>query len=161
MTQQRCRSPTDLRASFCTRGQRLNTGGMKMKSGLRSIAASAAAAALIAGSGMAFAQSYPIDNVTLVTHSAAGGGTDVFLREMNKYLSKHMGTNFVVENVRGGSGAKAMAKLATAPADGSIFYGTTPTFINTRSEEHTSELQSLMRNSYAVFCLKKKNNTTT
>src|SRR3546814_8469575 len=27
-----------------------------------------------------------------------------------------------------------------------------------RSEEHTSELQSLMRNSYAVFCLKKKNN---
>src|SRR3546814_6614747 len=30
-----------------------------------------------------------------------------------------------------------------------------------RSEEHTSELQSLMRISYAVFCLKKKNNITT
>src|SRR3546814_7708306 len=30
-----------------------------------------------------------------------------------------------------------------------------------RSEEHTSELQSLMRISYAVFCLKKKNKTTT
>src|SRR3546814_5359866 len=29
-----------------------------------------------------------------------------------------------------------------------------------RSEEHTSELQSLMRSSYAVFCLKKKNNHT-
>src|SRR3546814_2894437 len=29
-----------------------------------------------------------------------------------------------------------------------------------RSEEHTSELQSLMRISYAVFCLKKKNITT-
>src|SRR3546814_9804953 len=28
---------------------------------------------------------------------------------------------------------------------------------SSRSEEHTSELQSLMRNSYAVFCLKKKN----
>src|SRR3546814_6939833 len=28
-----------------------------------------------------------------------------------------------------------------------------------RSEEHTSELQSLMRNSYAVLCLKKKNKT--
>src|SRR3546814_3431794 len=28
-----------------------------------------------------------------------------------------------------------------------------------RSEEHTSELQSLMRNSYAVFCLKNKKNT--
>src|SRR3546814_9655240 len=31
----------------------------------------------------------------------------------------------------------------------------------TRPEEHTSELQSLMRISYAVFCLKKKNNTRT
>src|SRR3546814_4455918 len=30
-----------------------------------------------------------------------------------------------------------------------------------RSEEHTSELQSLMRISYAVFCLKKKNIKTT
>src|SRR3546814_3957445 len=29
-----------------------------------------------------------------------------------------------------------------------------------RSEEHTSELQSLMRNSYAVFCLKKKTTKT-
>src|SRR3546814_1159121 len=31
--------------------------------------------------------------------------------------------------------------------------------IRPRSEEHTSELQSLMRISYAVFCLKKKKNT--
>src|SRR3546814_3826310 len=31
---------------------------------------------------------------------------------------------------------------------------------NVRSEEHTSELQSLMRISYAVFCLKKKQYTT-
>src|SRR3546814_2197425 len=30
---------------------------------------------------------------------------------------------------------------------------------NDRSEEHTSELQSLMRNSYAVFCLKKQRKT--
>src|SRR3546814_3787208 len=32
-------------------------------------------------------------------------------------------------------------------------------FVAQRSEEHTSELQSLMRISYAVFCLKKKTNT--
>src|SRR3546814_10033381 len=32
--------------------------------------------------------------------------------------------------------------------------------IDHRSEEHTSELQSLMRTSYAVFCLKKKTHTT-
>src|SRR3546814_3953930 len=34
---------------------------------------------------------------------------------------------------------------------------TTTKFRESRSEEHTSELQSLMRISYAVFCLKKKN----
>src|SRR3546814_10866676 len=34
-----------------------------------------------------------------------------------------------------------------------------PAGASDRSEEHTSELQSLMRISYAVFCLKKKNRT--
>src|SRR3546814_5213613 len=37
------------------------------------------------------------------------------------------------------------------PMPGFVFYPSTE-----RSEEHTSELQSLMRSSYAVFCLKKK-----
>src|SRR3546814_9463899 len=36
-----------------------------------------------------------------------------------------------------------------------------PRLHSCRSEEHTSELQSLMRISYAVFCLKKKKNKTT
>src|SRR3546814_3717325 len=36
-------------------------------------------------------------------------------------------------------------------------YNGSKAFIDSRSEEHTSELQSLMRISYAVFCLKKKN----
>src|SRR3546814_6719165 len=35
----------------------------------------------------------------------------------------------------------------------------TPISMSLRSEEHTSELQSLMRISYAVFCLKKTNTT--
>src|SRR3546814_4156445 len=35
----------------------------------------------------------------------------------------------------------------------------TEDFVPARSEEHTSELQSLMRISYAVFCLKKKTRT--
>src|SRR3546814_9414814 len=34
-------------------------------------------------------------------------------------------------------------------------------YYSNRSEEHTSELQSLMRISYAVFCLKKKKNKNT
>src|SRR3546814_4737630 len=46
------------------------------------------------------------------------------------------------------------AEMATAPA------ATTSVFC-ARSEEHTSELQSLMRISYAVCCMERKNNQTT
>src|SRR3546814_4966193 len=44
------------------------------------------------------------------------------------------------------------------PADAVDHRGEDPLIerVSTRSEEHTSELQSLMRISYAVFCLKKK-----
>ena len=42
-----------------------------------------------------------------------------------------MGVNFAVENVSGGSGARAVARVAQAPADGSMFYATTPTYIQT------------------------------
>src|SRR3546814_13454402 len=41
-----------------------------------------------------------------------------------------------------------------------ILGSTVPQIVMLRSEEHTSELQSLMRISYAVFCLKKKKNNT-
>src|SRR3546814_4783885 len=46
------------------------------------------------------------------------------------------------------------AMIAAAKADGHI--GAQERQLLDRSEEHTSELQSLMRISYAVFCLKKK-----
>lgn len=90
----------------------------------------ALALAMAAGSGSASAAEYPVDTVTLMTHSSPGGGTDVFLRELAMHLGPIMGVTFVVENVKGGGGAKAIAKLATSPADGSIFYGTTPSYIN-------------------------------
>src|SRR3546814_4679149 len=64
----------------------------------------------------------------------------------------------------------AINDLADAKANALLFkrdsvHGTFPGEVKTegdqmydnRSEEHTSELQSLMRLSYAVFCLKKKN----
>src|SRR3546814_3868138 len=41
---------------------------------------------------------------------------------------------------------------------GCAFVQVPTTLLAQRSEEHTSELQSLMRSSYAVFCLKKKKN---
>src|SRR3546814_2437160 len=49
--------------------------------------------------------------------------------------------------------------LSRLLADTYTLYLTSHNFHWNRSEEHTSELQSLMRISYAVFCLKKKNTT--
>jgi putative tricarboxylic transport membrane protein len=69
--------------------------------------------------------------VTLITHSSPGGGSDVFLRSMAPHLSRIMQETMIVENVEGGSGAKAMAQLARAKPDGSELYATTPTFIYT------------------------------
>src|SRR3546814_3715552 len=54
-----------------------------------------------------------------------------------------------VENISGSSSRKASWPL-------SVSISTKLTLAAARSEEHTSELQSLMRISYAVFCLKKK-----
>jgi tripartite-type tricarboxylate transporter receptor subunit TctC len=76
-------------------------------------------------------RAYPHDVVTLITHSSPGGGSDVFLRELARYLGAEMNVRFVVMNVRGGSGARAMARLASSPADGSVLYATTPTYIYT------------------------------
>lgn len=74
---------------------------------------------------------YPHRNVTLVTHSSPGGGSDVFLRVLARHLGPKMGVHFAVENVRGGSGARAVSRVAQAPADGSVLYATTPTYIQT------------------------------
>ena len=74
---------------------------------------------------------YPRRVVTLVTHSSPGGGSDVFLRQMVRHLRKYVDANFVVENVSGGSGARAIARVAAARPDGSVLYATTPTYIQT------------------------------
>src|SRR3546814_7740623 len=53
--------------------------------------------------------------------------------------------------------AIAMARVDVAAEQRELFCGRAR---RGRSEEHTSELQSLMRSSYAVFCLKKQKHTT-
>src|SRR3546814_8043644 len=55
-----------------------------------------------------------------------------------------------------GDGARMDALVSAAIARDERERDEPPVRLRERSEEHTSELQSLMRNSYAVFCLKKK-----
>ena len=92
----------------------------------------AACLALFSASASVWAQTpYPQSRVTLVTHSSPGGGTDLFLRDIAQVLAPLMKTSFSVENIRGGSGATAVAHVAGAKPDGGTFYGTTPTYIQT------------------------------
>src|SRR5829696_397294 len=102
-----------------------------LKKSLAALAGLGALAGACIGNVRAEPAAYPHRVVTLVTHSSPGGGSDVFLREMSKHLGKYINATFVVENVQGGSGARAISRLATAKPDGSIFYATTPTYIYT------------------------------
>jgi tripartite-type tricarboxylate transporter receptor subunit TctC len=74
---------------------------------------------------------YPHKVVTLVTHSSPGAGGDVFLREMARVLPRYIDATFVVKNIPGGSGARAIAFVATSKPDGQTLYGTTPTYVYT------------------------------
>src|SRR3546814_3872709 len=95
----------------------------------------------------------------------AGGGTDGIVRKVSTLAEKELGGTIYVENIEGGVSATGVMQAMKARPDGYTI--TTLTYDSViRSEEHTSELQSLMRISYAVFCLKKQkkktsNNTTT
>lgn len=104
---------------------------MNRKKFLAAMGAIALATGLTSSPAHAQPADYPVGRVSLVTHSTPGGGTDVFLRDLTKHLSTVMKTSFTVENIRGGSGATAVAAVAKGAPDGSIFYGTTPTYIQT------------------------------
>src|SRR3546814_3629558 len=85
--------------------------------------------------------------------------TDTLLPYTTLFRSIEFGTGIIAcQNVigfmthRAGDLAPALLNQRCGIAAGVIFKR------SRRSEEHTSELQSLMRISYAVFCLKKKKN---
>jgi tripartite-type tricarboxylate transporter receptor subunit TctC len=91
----------------------------------------AAAVATTMAAPLAAQGGYPARVLMLTTHSSPGGGSDVFLREMAPHLARIMGVRVVVDNVTGGSGARAVSAVAKARPDGGTFYATTPTFIYT------------------------------
>src|SRR3546814_3745300 len=91
--------------------------------------------------------------------STSGGLRSVALHEFNATIARPSGFGVVVR-YRPGL-AKPLRQQATAIdalVDDCVDHGCGTGFRQgeVRSEEHTSELQSLMRISYAVFCLKKK-----
>src|SRR3546814_1240004 len=128
---------------------------MKLKLTRLAVAASSVAVAslsLLGAHQAAAATNYPNKPIKLVVPFTPGGGTDIQARLVAKSLEETTGQPVIVENRPGAAGTIGAQAVAGAKAAGyTLLFGTT-----SRSEEHTSELQSLMRTSYAVFCLKKK-----
>src|SRR3546814_9758784 len=103
-------------------------------------------------------------NITVTVYDSTGGSkAPVAWIEPSLYKPKntiavaHIRRKRDAENkVVKGDGAGWEMKIIDKSID--VKQGDRDDFLLKRSEEHTSELQSLMRISYAVFCLKKKNN---
>jgi tripartite-type tricarboxylate transporter receptor subunit TctC len=82
---------------------------------MKSIACAAAAVAL---SGAALAQSYPTRPLTMIVPWGAGGGTDATARIVAALLEKEMGQPVNVVNRTGGNGVVGHSAIATAAPDG-------------------------------------------
>jgi putative tricarboxylic transport membrane protein len=63
-------------------------------------------------------EKFPSKPIEVVTHSGAGGGTDITARMMMVHAPGVFGTELIVANRVGGSGAAALAYAATKPRDG-------------------------------------------
>src|SRR3546814_9015192 len=74
-------------------------------------------------------------------------------------VGAHGGDAGIAHHRVGAAAGVALVQFMGTDADHERLLGGLGRCKRSRSEEHTSELQSLMRISYAVFCLKKKKNT--
>src|SRR3546814_5314948 len=78
-------------------------------------------------------------------------GTRIDIGSMPKPISGRMPTSH-------STGSRATTSATSVNRTERVYRYSSTRVMTNRSEEHTSELQSLMRISYAVFCLKKKQN---
>src|SRR3546814_5998995 len=96
------------------------------------------------------------DNIPTVLFSNPNLGTvgltEAHARERCEDVEIFINTFTPLRHTLSGNPEKTLMKLIVDKASDRVVG---------RSEEHTSELQSLMRNSYAVFCLKKNKSVTT
>ena len=62
--------------------------------------------------------SYPTKTIQMIVPYGAGGGADISIRLLTKYLEQELGQKFIVQNVSGGSGTIGFTQLANARPDG-------------------------------------------
>ena len=78
----------------------------------------AGAAAVLALSQIAAAQTYPSRPMTIVVPLAAGGAVDVLARNLAEHMTATLGQPVVIENVTGAGGSVGVARVARAAPDG-------------------------------------------
>ncbi len=105
--------------------------------------------------------SYPSKPITIVSHTNAGGGMDLFAREVAKLLSPILGVPVVIENRSGGSSAVAVQYVTSRPADGYTLIGLTDTLIITpiknrtpKSVKDLTPVASMVTDPNVLFVLK-------
>src|SRR3546814_7695982 len=97
------------------------------------------------------ASTVEVEGMRMVDLSVTDNGVGLDVEEPVKIFQRY----YTTKSVRGhGIGLHWSANVVTSMG-GHLFARSGGKGRGTRSEEHTSELQSLMRNSYAVFCLHK------
>src|SRR5712691_4863758 len=77
-----------------------------------------AVAALFAGAVPAHAQTFPTRNLTIIVPYVPGGPTDAAARIVGEHMAGTLGQHVLIENVSGGSGNIATARVARASPDG-------------------------------------------
>src|SRR3546814_8852988 len=99
------------------------------------------------------------DRADRVTHNI-DIGTDGASRAVPIDIQELLATRLLVQGNSGSGKSHLLRRLLEQSAGlvQQVVVDPEGDFVTLRSEEHTSELQSLMRISYAVFCLKKKKN---
>ncbi|NLI91793.1 MAG: tripartite tricarboxylate transporter substrate binding protein [Peptococcaceae bacterium] len=76
-------------------------------------------------------EKFPNKAISLVAHTAPGGGGDVFARQLGKAIQTATGNTVVIDNRSGGSGAVALQYVAESKPDGYTLLGITDTMIIT------------------------------
>jgi tripartite-type tricarboxylate transporter receptor subunit TctC len=84
----------------------------------KSVFAAAALAAILAGAGLAIAQTYPARPVMMIVPLATGGSTDTIARILAEGMRAPLGQPVIVENVTGAGGTIGVGRLARSAPDG-------------------------------------------
>jgi len=124
---------------------------MYRKSTRLTIILSIAAIAFFISAGNGFSKDWPSKTISLIYHSKAGSGGDMFLRALAKAMEPDLGESIIVVNKPGAAAMNAW-KAATRAKDGHTFLGVSSTMI-------TSPILNDLRNLKYIYIFRNISTT--